>query len=1062
MLFRVTITVLVAIIVGFAVLTSGSAHQSNRLSETIKEYREQTTPPVVNAVETKKTEAISRLDPPPPLNYQISSSSPELQNEEQIWTSPIDSTVVIAVWRDFRLGYRQVGIGHEIIPSFWIDSLIHPSMQVFSWQSDPTLTVDRNGNYYIGVLDYEPGNHDDSSHISVLKSTDNGASWTGPVTVSDTIGFYFEDKEFITTDMTTGPHSGNLYIAWARFPNPTRIMFARSTDGAASFDDTLVVGPKLNDQNCAWGVLDAGQFACPLVGSDGAVHVFWISYDIDSTTCNAYYALVSVKSTDGGASFGPRQVIRHTFGNWGVVDGGVDVYNQPTPAADISGGPFDGNLYVAYANVDTTNTTFYDYNIEFIRSTNGGLIWSQPLYINDDFTGPEAPFDQFHPWMICNSEGTIVVIFYDQRTDPATHTLFDAFVAYSFDGGETFTTNHRISAQSVNPTWLKSADKDGNIPDPDGPVYASLVNRGPRAGAIAEYIGITAFNDHVHATWTGTVYGNQDVFGADWTIPVLAPRLISPADGGSALTTDAVFDWGTAWKLNDVQYHLEISEVFDFASTVLTADMDTSIYLVPAAALTAGNDYYWRVRAGKVSTAETSEYSEIRTFTAILDTCIDSDGDGYGDPWEPGNTCPDDNCPYVYNPSQADSDGDGIGDACDLSNQVYDTVSTGCTQLTVGHHGNCAHDGDYGATLDYAEFGDCDPNADLYIYDGTPLLCYISGSDTIVEWTAYGSDTYADVTELKPTVPTIDTPEYQKYKTGTFVTNDSTLALEKTWWAPKHPDTCRFVIGQLRLFSYDGLPHSGLHIGEYVDWDIPSDDVAQNTGGYSPPDNLIYLKGSETNGSGCQPNDYRYGGQAFLGYYVNDSCLVDTAALAYGGYLADNYVYLFPSSGLVPSEVYQLMTQAGYSVNPPVPGATDYHVMTTFFSDYSLGAEDTLVIYSILSSVQYGTVDSLMVNLGKAQAWLINHLVPPCTGGCCNGDGLRGNVDQLTGPAGEIDVADLSYLVEYLFQGGPVPPCEDEGNVDGVVGPGGAFDVADLSYLVDYLFKGGPPPPDCP
>lgn len=50
----------------------------------------------------------------------------------------------------------------------------------------------------------------------------------------------------------------------------------------------------------------------------------------------------------------------------------------------------------------------------------------------------------------------------------------------------------------------------------------------------------------------------------------------------------------------------------------------------------------------------------------ILDNiCIDSDGDGYGDPGYPGNTCPTDNCPDDYNPNQEDIDGDLIGDACD-------------------------------------------------------------------------------------------------------------------------------------------------------------------------------------------------------------------------------------------------------------------------------------------------------------------------------------------------------------------------------------------------------------
>ncbi|MDH3892262.1 MAG: SBBP repeat-containing protein [candidate division Zixibacteria bacterium] len=79
--------------------------------------------------------------------------------------------------------------------------------------------------------------------------------------------------------------------------------------------------------------------------------------------------------------------------------------------------------------------------------------------------------------------------------------------------------------------------------------------------------------------------------------------------------------------------------------------------------------------------------------------------------------------------------------------------------------------------------------------------------------------------------------------------------------------------------------------------------------------------------------------------------------------------------------------------------------------------------------------------------------------GCCIPP-IRGDVNLMSEYP---NIADVTWLVFYMFEEGELPPCWSEANVDGV-GPDdvNGVNIGDLVYLVDYLFHIGPEPVACP
>jgi hypothetical protein len=561
---------------------------------------------------------------PPPANIRI-TNTPQLNNEEQVFICPSDTNIIIANWRDFRLGYRQIGIGRSTDGGLtWSDSLINPLMQyfhLFSWQSDPTMAVTPGGIYYMSVLDFSPTANNDSSVISFYKSVDKGLSWTGPTTNTAHFGLWFEDKQFITVDRTAGPHSGNLYCSWTRFPNPDRIMFVRSTDGGGSFSDTITVGPVQTSTGCGGSVIDAGQFSIPIVTPNGDIHIFWMGIALDSGgACTGFDIIKHSRSANGGVSFSREDTVS-TVSGWTLANGNIDTYSQPVGDADLTAGPFRGNLYLAFANIGPEDALGHS-DVDFMRSTDNGQTWSRRYQINDDSNS--VAIDHFHPWLICNEDGVLITVFYDQRYDAPVYFKFDLSAAYSFDGGLTFTSNHRISTVSSSPSFLKqSTVRVPWVKNPDG--TQSPVAMQPMAGRIGEYIGVTAYYDKINAVWTDTRDGNQEVYTANWRLPLLEPRLVLPANG-SKVSGMPRFEWSTGWKQNDDRYRLDLYDSHHLL--VGTRLVDTPF--VQWSITLADTAYYWKVKAFKVSSGDSSAYSPEWRFQTPC--CHGTTGNVDGDP----------------------------------------------------------------------------------------------------------------------------------------------------------------------------------------------------------------------------------------------------------------------------------------------------------------------------------------------------------------------------------------------------------------------------------------------
>ncbi len=443
----------------------------------------------------------------------------QVQNEQQVVVNPTNPLNLVAVWRDFRLGYRQVGYGYTTDGGLtWTNPGLFVDPHYVN-DSDPALTVSADGTFYAMLLAYT-GSTSQSNGFLMYKSTDGGLSWEDRGFAINGVPGVFEDKELVACDRTDSPFRGRIYCVWDRFYE-TNIYCVSSGDEGGTWTTARRVSSQSNN-----------QFPTPAVGADGTIYVAWTNF--------GGYLRID-KSTDGGLTFGADVNITSVYDPHPTVNGGIPSPCAPVIDVDITNGPFRDRLYCVYLD-----RVHGDFDIFIRHSTDHGATWSPARRINDDPV--DNGCDQFHHWMTVDNTGTLTAAWLDRRQDPA-NLQWHCYMSQSSDGGMTWSPNQQVSTLPSDPGNMRSANlpasepeveraarlaqgpklpgpvrrarareeaaAGGALPAPDGHDWILAPHQdNTRAGVIGEYIGVAAWDGYATLVWTDTRGGDQDTYAA--------------------------------------------------------------------------------------------------------------------------------------------------------------------------------------------------------------------------------------------------------------------------------------------------------------------------------------------------------------------------------------------------------------------------------------------------------------------------------------------------------------------------------------------------------------------
>jgi PKD repeat protein len=407
----------------------------------------------------------------------------------------------------------------------------------------------------------------------------------------------------------------------------------------------------------------------------------------------------------------------------------------------------------------------------------------------------------------------------------------------------------------------------------------------------------------------------------------------------------------------------------------------------------------------------------------------------------------------------------------DMFNPFFDPAGQ-CVALAVGNHGEIGLAAEGQVNLDFVESGyECGTRERdaIYLVSGSPYVINADAFGTNASLTtSYAKTGFAADHTFQPYAPfgtmssgMASSGDYDSVYSGGFVTRDTTVALERTFYAPRDNDNENsFVVVVTKVYSADGQTHDNVSIGSVSDWDIPSDSVTMNTAGYPTAAAFVYARGTDTVGSiSCQQNANRFATEAFITQYTHDDLQADPCydnTVRFGNFAYHQELIEdtnLARDGTTPIAPPQPDGQAWWDEIDGHPGTygesspQDLAVFLSYAHNVVLSALDTLYYVSAYTSVLNGTESDLENQVDYAHDWYWDHFrVPGClTSGYCGDVNLTAQTSGYNFSC--LSIGDISALIDHLYLTRDPLQNEYVADCDGVPGIDNA-DIMALNYAV--------------